>query len=78
MRAISTYHSGHERRAVLLLDEIGVTPRRDAYFPLDIKIPCLACAGILYGLRCAVVWCGMVSRERRPHPSLAQHDLAEE
>ena len=76
MRAISTYHSGHERRRAVLLPD--VTPRRDAYFPLDIKIPCLACAGILYGLRCAVVWRGMVSRERRPHPSLAQHDLAEE
>lgn len=49
----------------------------DARFSLDIKIPCLARAGTLYGLRYVGVWYGTVSRERRPHPDSAQYNLAE-
>lgn len=52
--------------------------RRDARFSLDIKIPCLARAGTLYGLHYVGVWYGTVSRERRPHPAdSAQYNLAE-
>lgn len=69
-----TYCVGHESLAGSLPDETDRPMRRR--FSLDIKIPCLARAGTLYGLRCVGVWYGAVSRERRPHPDSVQHNLA--